>query len=314
LPLEVVDLSDVLPAELDRLWQHEQRLWREWLLWDISGLIALMRQLVARGSIAGKAVRVGRQTVGSAYYVVPGGLGVLAGFSVLPAYQQPEVGTALLRATVNAMRGLGLRRIQSQFLYLHEHATDPMALPVVFEQEGFQTYWRDFLRADLTRLQASTRDVSPVRLAPWRSGDLPAAADVMQAAYEGEIDAQMDCMYQTPAGCRAVLENILRQQGIGALVTEASALARHRGQVVGFTLITEISPRQGHLAQVVVSPAYQHRGIGRALLYHSLSQLKALAFDSLSLLVSRANPRAVSMYQEAGFASILPLPVFVWES
>jgi ribosomal protein S18 acetylase RimI-like enzyme len=310
----VVDLSVVRPTELDQLWQHDERLWRERLLWDISGLMKLMRQVVARRGVAGKAVRVGPQTVGSAYYVVPGGLGVLAGFSLLPAYQQPEIATALLRATVNAMRGLGLRRIQSQFLYLHEHATDPVGLPGVFEREGFRTYWRDFLRVDLASTPAPMADAAFVHLEPWRSTDLPEAAALMQAAYQGEIDAQLDRMYDTQAGCRAVLENILRQQGIGRLVSDASVLARHRGQVIGFILITEISPGQGHLAQVAVLPAYQRRGVGRMLLRHSMSRLTALAFDTLSLIVSRDNQPAFRMYQRVGFASIVVLPVFVWES
>jgi ribosomal protein S18 acetylase RimI-like enzyme len=46
---------------------------------------------------------------------------------------------------------------------------------------------------------------------------------------------------------------------------------------------------------------------------HSLSQLAALQFDTLSLIVSRDNTRAFRLYQSMGFQSVLAFPVFVWE-
>jgi len=45
----------------------------------------------------------------------------------------------------------------------------------------------------------------------------------------------------------------------------------------------------------------------------SVSRLVALHFDTLSLIVSRSNPRALTLYQAMGFQSVLPFPVFAWE-
>jgi len=60
-------------------------------------------------------------------------------------------------------------------------------------------------------------------------------------------------------------------------------------------------------------PAYQRRGVGQWLVHHSLSQLAALEFDTLSLMVSHDNARAFRLYQNMGFQSVLTFPVFVWE-
>src|SRR5205823_2292310 len=89
--------------------------------------------------------------------------------------------------------------------------------------------------------------------------------------------------------------------------------ARHRGQTIGFVLVTEIAPRQGHLVQVAVLPTYQRQGVGRLLVRHSLARLAMLHFDTLSLIVSRANQRALRLYQALGLQAVLTFPVFVWE-
>jgi ribosomal protein S18 acetylase RimI-like enzyme len=79
------------------------------------------------------------------------------------------------------------------------------------------------------------------------------------------------------------------------------------------SFFTEIAPRQGHLAQVAVLPEYQRQGLGRLLLRYGLSRLVELGFDTLSLIVSRLNRRALKMYQLIGFQSVLSFPVFTWE-
>jgi ribosomal protein S18 acetylase RimI-like enzyme len=124
---------------------------------------------------------------------------------------------------------------------------------------------------------------------------------------------ELNMLYRTVEGCSSVLDNLLQQGGCGPLVAEASVFARYRGQGIGFVMVTEIAPRQGHLAQVAVLPAYQRQGVGRILVNHCLTQLAARHFDTLSLLVSRANSRALRLYQTLGLQEILTFPVFVWE-
>jgi len=304
----VVDLRTVEAAELDDLWQHEVRLWRERLLWDVSDACAARRRVVDRHGLPGKAVRLGARTVAYAYYVIPGRLGVIAGLVVSPDWSSTGVGGTLLQATVDEIRLKGVPRIESPFV-----SFDCPWLTRAFEREGFCIYWREFLRLELRRSHGPVSPLAMVHLEPWRGSHLREAAPIMQAAYEGGVEAEINELYRTSDGCGVVLENSLSQGGCGIPVVEASAMARHRGRGIGFAVVTEIAPRQGHLAQVAVLPEYQRRGVGRLLLSHSLSQLVALQFDTFSLIVSRANHRALQMYRAMGFQSALSFPVFVWE-
>src|SRR5688572_6412721 len=98
----------VTPAELEDLWQHEVRLWRDQLLWDVSAGFAALRRIVERGGLSGKAVRVDGQTVGYAYYGVAGRLGAISGLVASPDWSSTEVGEMLLKRTVEAIREKGV--------------------------------------------------------------------------------------------------------------------------------------------------------------------------------------------------------------
>lgn len=305
---QVVDVCTVTPAELESLWRLETRWWRDRLRWDVSDVFGALRRVIERGGLPGKAIRVGGRTVGYAYYGIAGGVGIISGLSVSPEWSRTDVGGILLRESVDAIRRQGVRRIESQCV-----SFDTSWLIPSFEREGFRSYWREFLRVELRPGQESACLPAMAQWEPWQGIHVWEAAAIMQAAYEGEIDAEITERFCTADGCRAVLENVLSQGGCGNPVPEASGIARSRGCGVGFDVVTEIAPRQGHLAQVAVLPAYQHRGVGRSLLGYSLSQLFALQFDTLSLIVTRANQRALRMYQSMGFQSVLSFPVFVWE-
>lgn len=305
----VIDLQTVVPAELEGLWQREVQLWGERLFWDISDRVATFRHVLERHGVRGVALRIGTQTVGYAYYVMSGRLGVLAGLDISPDWARTGAAETLLKAVLHTLRQQDISRIESTFV-----AFDCTWLPRAFEAEGFDTYWREFLRVDLYHQRRERPNPSPViHLEPWQSNHLPEAAEMMYVAYNGGVDTEMSLLYRTVAGCRLVLENILHQRSNGVLVDKASAFVRYRGQGIGFIVITEIASRQGHLAQVVVLPAYQHQGVGQLLLNYSLSQLAALEFDTLSLIVSRFNTRAFKLYQTIGFQSVLTFPVFAWE-
>jgi ribosomal protein S18 acetylase RimI-like enzyme len=306
--LHVVDLRTVEAAELDDLWQHEVRLWRERLLWDVSDACAARRRVVDRHGLPGKAVRLGARTVAYAYYIIARRLGVIGGLVGSPDWSSTDVGRALLQETVDEIRQKGVSRIESPFVSI-----DCPWLTRVYEWEGFRTFWREFLRLELHQSPGPVSPLSMVHLEPWRGTHLREAAPIMQAAYEGEVDAEINELYRTLDGCGVVLENTLSQGGCGIPVAEASAMARHWGRGIGFAIVTEIAPGQGHLAQVAVLPEYQRRGVGRWLLSYSLSRLAELHFDTFSLIVSRSNQRALRMYRAMGFQSVLSFPVFVWE-
>jgi ribosomal protein S18 acetylase RimI-like enzyme len=225
-----------------------------------------------------------------------------------PDWGDTGIGETLLLQTVNDLRRQSVSRIESAFVPI-----DGPCLTRAFESHGFRTYWREFLRCELGQTRGPMNVPAMVSLEPWQKTDLHEAAPILQAAYDAGVEAEIHEPYRTLDGCRGVLDDILNQGGCGFPVPEASAVARYRGQGIGFVVVTEIAPRQAHLTQIAVLPDYQRRGIGRLLLDYNLRRLAELQFDTLSLIVSRSNDRALGMYQGMGFRSVLTFPVFIWE-
>ena len=306
--VQVVDLRTVTAIELDDLWRYEMHLWSDRLRWDASGAFAALRRIAARGGLPGKALRVHDRIVGYTYYGTAGYLGVMAGLVVLPDWNRSDVGETLLTNTIHEMRRQGVSRIESRFV-----SVDCPWLGAALETEGFRTYWREFLRYHLGQSRSPEHASASVSLEPWQAPHLAEAAAILQAAYAGGIEAEILALYRTVDGCRVVLENIVNQGRCGVLVPEASALASDRGQRLGCVVVTEVAPRQAHLPQIAVRPQYQRQGLGRGLLDYSMRQLAAGGFETLSLIVSRANSRALQLYQSLGFQAVFTFPVGIWE-
>jgi ribosomal protein S18 acetylase RimI-like enzyme len=305
--LQVADLRTVEAAELADLWEHELRLWRDHLRWDVSGRMATVRRLIDRGALAGKAVRLAGRVVGYTSFGIAGRRGAISSFVLSPSWGTEAAAQALLRATVDELRRQGAQRIESSVVA----SACPWLAPA-FERQGFRTYWRDFLRLELEPGRRPAETGGEVQLEPWRDADLYEAAAILQAAYAGGVEAEMYELYRSAEGCQRVLDEILRQAVCGIPLVEASALARYRGRRVGLIAVTQIAPQQAHLAQVAVLPEFQRRGIGRSLLDYSLARLTERRFATLSLIVSRANAHALKLYRALGFQTVLACPAFVW--
>lgn len=308
--LQVVDLSRVRPQELRSLFDREVRRWREALDWDVGGAVAALERAVDRGGLTGKAVRSGGSIVAYGYYVVEGDRGVISGLVISPSYRGPEVGAAILGAMLRDLDRRKVRRIETQFICF-----DTPWLVTCFEEQGFRTYWREFLRASVPRPRPQRPSAEDVVFLPWTSWNLSEMAALMREAHRGGVDAEMNELYRTVKGCRALLNNIIRQRGCGRSLAEASTVARERrtDAAAGFAIVTEIRRRHGHLAQVAVAPTFQNRSIGQRLLVHTCSRLAELGLDTVSLMVSDGNDRALALYRSLGFEPAYRFPVFARE-
>jgi ribosomal protein S18 acetylase RimI-like enzyme len=307
--MEVVDLTQVTADELEDLWQAERRLWHDRLRWDVSATYEALRRLVMRRSLSGKAVRIDGRVVAYACYVVVRQLAVIPALAVSPDVVRTGAGETLLRHSVEAMRGHGVRRIESQFI-----RDDSPWLPAAFAREGFRTYWNEWLRLDMRRATPPAEALPGVSLEPWQEKHLGDCAALLQAAYAGSIEAEAYGRYGTVEGCREVLESIASQGSCGPLLDRASALACDQGHATGFVMVTAGAPLQGHIPQVAVAPAHQGQGIGRMLLDYSVSRLSDNHYDTLSLVVSRMNLPAHKLYRAKGFQAVMTFPVFVWNA
>jgi ribosomal protein S18 acetylase RimI-like enzyme len=305
--VHVVDLCSVPASDLNALWQYELQLWQDRLLWDISAQIAALRRIVRRGAWPGKVVQVAGRTVAYCCYGITGQLGVIAGLTVLPDWSHTEIGEQLLNSTLQSMQQQGVSRIESRFI-----SVDCPWLGEALEAAGFGMYWREFLRCELHHVDAPEDPSVLVSAPPWQATQLNEAAAILQAAYLGSLEAEILALYRSVDGCRSVLDQIVNQGSCGVVVPEASLVAHDHRTSLGFAMVTEVACRQAHLPQLAVLPAYQGQGIGRALLSQSMQRLAERQYATLSLIVSRANDRALSLYRSMGFDTILTFPVGIW--
>ena len=310
---DVVDLYSIHPGEMDHFWAREVQIWRDRLHWDVTGAVSALARAMERGGLQGKAVRIGSFTAAYAYYLIEDKRGVISGLVVseeLSEVDATAVGKLILGAVMQEFRRRGVHRVESQVI-----SFDAPWIVDGFDQEGFLTHWREFLHVSLRSLTPRREVSDSMNVLPWKSWNLSEAAQVMQAAHAGGIDARMNELYRTRQGCRALLDNILRQRGCGTSLLDASGVARDSktDRLVGFTVVTEVAERQGHLAQIAVLPETQGGGIGRALLAYSLEKLRASGYETLTLMVSRGNKRARKLYATLGFTPMFRFPIFSWE-
>jgi GNAT superfamily N-acetyltransferase len=72
------------------------------------------------------------------------------------------------------------------------------------------------------------------------------------------------------------------------------------GRIQGFSAG---DPRDGTIFALFVDPAYERRGIGRALLPHACATLKAAGYDAATL-TTRPSTRAERFYRQDGWVEI----------
>jgi ribosomal protein S18 acetylase RimI-like enzyme len=306
--LSVVDLSSVRVFELEGFFRRELQLWRDRLSWDVSPAIAAFRRALDRGGVQGKAVRCGSSVAASGYFLIESSRAVLTGVAVAPEWRGAEVGPILVRALLRELMRRGVLRIESQFV-----SFDAPWLAASFESEGFESFTREFRRLSLpTRTEPEGAPDTTFVHRSWKPWNLSEASSIMQSAHATGVDARMNELYRSSEGCRALLTSVLRHRGCGAAIAEASIMARDAAsdRAAGFAVVTETSHRKAHLAQLAVAPSYQGAGLGRRILSRVTALLSGMAYESLSLMVSRDNERARELYRSLGFELVLSFPVF----
>src|SRR5882672_6347625 len=154
-----------------------------------------------------------------------------------------------------------------------------------------------------------------VEIRRWSEQDYQPAAGVITAAYRGHVDAEINDQYRTLSGSLRFLNNIVRFPGCGVFDPEASFVAVHKRaqSLVGLILCSRVRHDVGHVTQVCVLPEYRSRGLGELLMAATTANLRQRNFSLLSLTVTEANARAVTLYQRLGFDTKRVFDAFVWE-
>lgn len=86
-------------------------------------------------------------------------------------------------------------------------------------------------------------------------------------------------------------------------------IAKCSGRIAGY-IVTCIASGRPEVVSVGVDPRCRKSGIGRALMWHTLRQLRRAGAAEVSLMVKSTNNSAVNFYSRFGFVRVLRVPAY----
>jgi ribosomal protein S18 acetylase RimI-like enzyme len=312
--VEILDLRHFSSVDLRALLQDEVREWARVLSWDYSGSAEMILRYVDAKILPGYAAIERGRIVGFAFFVYEGSKGVIGDLFVANGGRLPdphEIESRLLLHVIETLQqSPGIHRVEAQLLV---HEAGVVARP--FVEQGFQRHQRLFMGLELSH-QLNPPPIEPeIELRRWSEQDYQTAAAVITTAYRGHVDSEINDQYRTLSGSLRFLNNIVRFPGCGTFDAEGSFVAVHKRtrSLVGLILCSRVRHDVGHVTQVCVLPEYRSHGLGESLMAATVGNLRQRNYSLLSLTVTEANTRAVTLYQRLGFDIRRVFDAFVWE-
>ena len=306
--LEILDLRHFSARQLRSLLETEARVWEKKLRWNYRNSTELLLQYLDSRILPGFVALDRGRVCGYTFCVYEGHKAVVGdAFSVAkePAQALHTSQTLLHQLLQLLHHSPGIRRIESQLLLYDSGSVDE-----VFLKFGFAMYPRLFMELDLQTLELREQKTqfelpSHIGLVRWSADHYQAAAELIHQAYIGHIDASINDQYCSLHGSLRFLHNIVRFPGCGVFDADSSWMLEDKGSgaLAGMILCSRVAKDVAHVTQLCVAPAFRGQGLGRMLLQHCARQLALSHFSAITLTVTEANHRAVSLYEELGFFS-----------
>jgi ribosomal protein S18 acetylase RimI-like enzyme len=314
--LEILDLRHFSSVDLRPLLHDETEVWSRQLSWDYSGSAEMILRYVDAKILPGYAAVDRGRVFGYSFFVYEGSKGVIGDLFVTNGTRLPNAREVELRLLTHVIETLqqspGIHRVEAQLL---AHEANSVSRP--FIETGFQRHPRLFMTLPLGKMAAQAKVLThpEVEIRPWTDADYQPSAAVITAAYRNHVDAQINDQYHTLSGSLRFLNNIVRFPGCGVFDAESSfvALDRKARSMIGLILCSRVRKDVGHVTQVCVLPEYRSRRIGESLMAATEANLRKRTFALLSLTVTEANARAVTLYRRLHFESKKVFDAFVWE-
>ena len=185
--------------------------------------------------------------------------------------------------------------------------------PYGLVQSGFICHWRTRMHKDIDTWLQPPQLPAEYRLLPWHARYIDDAAKVIFQANKGTLDALLYAPFfgDSPAQCRKGLLAILAGR-YGNIHQQASQIVLAKGEMVGVNLVINEDTELASVVEISVLPAFQRRGLGRALMQQAIFVLTENHYDRVELAVTKDNFPAVHLYQSLGFYSVGDFPVCYW--
>ena len=295
------------------LMEEEARVWMEDFSWDYSVvqqiLLCLFREKMLPGYAAFSG---GKQAEGYVYFFAnqtKGSIGACYATQTKPLENAREIVDRLVELAITRLQdSLDISRIEAQMFAFHGHDYKR-----IFEKYDFRRYSRLYLVRDIGTDIAEKYTSTPLKIIPWDSTLIEPAAVMTAASYRDHLDYEILEDYHTPANCENYLRGLVTKPGCGVFLRDASFMCIDEyGIPRGYVVCSRISDGCAMIPQVATHPAWQGRGIGAALMSLCLRKLKAMGFNSLSLVVTVENSHALEWYRRMGFRPGKELSAFIW--
>jgi ribosomal protein S18 acetylase RimI-like enzyme len=168
----------------------------------------------------------------------------------------------------------------------------------------------------ITRILRDEWDSTKHLILPWQPEFHTPAAALIQRAYQGHMDANLNDQYRTLAGAERFLNNIVRFPGAGTFDPEHSLVLRdpNSAAIVGLILCSRVRSDTAHITQLCIDPTLRGQGLGHLLLRHCATHLLTRGVTRLSLTVTAANLPALRLYEDLGFTTVHRFEAMIWDT
>jgi ribosomal protein S18 acetylase RimI-like enzyme len=175
---------------------------------------------------------------------------------------------------------------------------------------GFGRFARSEMRLPPEAPTPAVREAGAARLRTVRPDDLDALAELHRRAYDGHFDRYLFLVEQDPRKDAELAVKELLGGRWGEFLPWASPVAEGDDGPAGAVLVVR-APYGPLIADVMVDPGLQGRGIGRRLMAESVRTLRERGESVIVLNVTEGNARAVGLYERLGFVRTLG-PSYAW--
>jgi ribosomal protein S18 acetylase RimI-like enzyme len=284
-----------LPAgAMGPVYDAERARWANGLQWDLSASLHILEHARSEGTLPGLVVRgPGQSVVGWTYFLVQQGV-----LQIGALHARTADGVRLLLDAIFKTPEASLAHEVLLFVY-----PDSPACESALQRRRFTVtrYW--YLRRSLERSCVVPVDPS---LRPLRDSDGPDLVRLFARAYAGVPGARCFAPHGRIDEWAQYLGQLTRGAALGQFVADASLVMPGVGptHLTGASLVTALSERTLHLAQLVVDPHARRNHLASrmldAMLSWGVSHERAVA----TLLVSEHNAAARALYDARGFVQI----------
>jgi GNAT superfamily N-acetyltransferase len=284
----VRDWRDADAALLRACYAREQRAWQHDLSWDTTWTWATVEQARVSWGLPGLLAFDDDGTVqGWAFCMPENGRQHVGG---LVASSQSATSALLDAILENQAAGTDI----SCFIRNRAPGLIPALIARGFEVERFEYLTRPLTGADARHASAFAAENA------WLDADFPGAAALLKASYSSDAGRHF-----APGGTVAewvrYLSGVVHQAGCGQLDRLATRVARDEYGLQALALITSISGKTAHLAQLAVHPDARGCGVALRLVREALACAAQEGRSAMTLLVGEHNDTARRLYASLGF-------------